>query len=197
MELTKKKYKREEVEQIISDLKREHEERVNELRSEIGVLSEKNVRTQNELALLRDREHLIDSALIDAKRQAEEITNTANLQYLAVIEGLKKFSEKWKAYFKMLSEKYPYYPAVQQAIEIKTALDKALKGKDYKGCVENLDKMVGKALGKSGLIDPKTKINEYITATEGEGFNIDEVLNPGELHLEDLCRELGLMDENE
>ena len=38
------------------------------------------------------------------------------------------------------------------------------------------------------------KINDYIVATSDTEFNLDEVLNPGELDLEDLCKELGLMD---
>ena len=47
--------------------------------------------------------------------------------------------------------------------------------------------------------NPKKKIDEYIAATteSTNGFNLDDVLNPGELQLEDLCKELGLIEENE
>ena len=45
------------------------------------------------------------------------------------------------------------------------------------------------------VFNPKSKIADYIVATDGSGFNMDEVLKPGELKLEDLCKELGLMDD--
>ncbi len=195
MELKKRKYRRSEVQEIIDNLSLEYQEIIDGLRSEVGILSEKNSRISGELSLIKDREHLIDSALVDAKKQAEEIQASANLQYIAVIESLKKFSENWKSYFKMLADKYPLYPAVQQALEIKDALDKIVKGKDYNGSIETLDKKVQKAISESQPFDPKRKIEEYVAATSDNGFNIDEVLNPGELQLEDLCRELGLMDE--
>ena len=43
----------------------------------------------------------------------------------------------------------------------------------------------------------KQKIKDYIAATGDNGFNLDDVLNPGELELEELCRELGLIDAEE
>ena len=50
---------------------------------------------------------------------------------------------------------------------------------------------------KVKIFNPKQKINEYIAATADNGFNLEEVLNPGTLHLEDLCKELGLLEETE
>jgi hypothetical protein len=50
---------------------------------------------------------------------------------------------------------------------------------------------------KGEKFDPKSKINEYIAATSDSGFNLDEVMNPGDLKLEDLCKELGLIEPNE
>ena len=46
-----------------------------------------------------------------------------------------------------------------------------------------------------GEFNPKKIMDEYIATTGDNGFNLDEVLNPGELHLEDLCKELGLIEE--
>ena len=43
--------------------------------------------------------------------------------------------------------------------------------------------------------NPKSKIQDYITAKTDNGFNLDDVLNPGALRLEDLCKELGLTEE--
>ncbi len=195
MDLDKRKYKRDEVIAIVEEVSSSFQETIDKLRSEVGILSEKNQRISGELALIRDREHLIDSALIDAKKQAEEILSKANLQYVAVIESLKKFSENWKNYFKMLSEKYPLYPAVQQAVQIKETLDGILKGKDYAGSIQLLNEKIASANNTNIAFNPKKKIEEYIVATSDSGFNIDEVLNPGELQLEDLCKELGLMED--
>ena len=48
-----------------------------------------------------------------------------------------------------------------------------------------------------GYISEETqkKIERYIE-NDVNGFNLEEVLNPGELQLEDLCRELGLMEDD-
>ena len=45
-----------------------------------------------------------------------------------------------------------------------------------------------------GIFNPKKKIEEYVSS-ETNGFNLEEVLNPGELDLGDLCKELGLTEE--
>ena len=45
--------------------------------------------------------------------------------------------------------------------------------------------------------NPKQKIKDYIVATSDTGFDMDQVLNPGKLELGDLCKELGLIEENE
>ena len=45
------------------------------------------------------------------------------------------------------------------------------------------------------MFDPKSKIEAFVAATSDNGFNLNEVLNPGELQLEDLCKELGLIEE--
>ena len=42
--------------------------------------------------------------------------------------------------------------------------------------------------------NPKSKIQDYIAATGDGTFNMNEVLNPGELELEELCKELGLIE---
>ena len=47
---------------------------------------------------------------------------------------------------------------------------------------------------KNQPFNPKEIINDYVAATGDNGFDLDEVLNPGELQLEDLCKELGLLE---
>ena len=57
--------------------------------------------------------------------------------------------------------------------------------------------ILSKAKNSSVDFNPKAKIDESLAATSDNGFNLDEVLNPGTLHLEDLCKELGLLDEKD
>jgi len=55
-------------------------------------------------------------------------------------------------------------------------------------------------LAAGAIFNPKEKIDKYIEKDiknneKKDDFNMDDVLNPkGELNLEDLCRQLGLMD---
>ena len=49
------------------------------------------------------------------------------------------------------------------------------------------------AASSTAPFNPKAKIDAYMKSESG--FDMEEVLNPkGELNLEDLCRDLGLMD---
>lgn len=60
--------------------------------------------------------------------------------------------------------------------------------------VEKLNLAVG---GIRVKFDPKAKIESYLDAAEDEtacAFDMNEVLNPGELDLEELCKEMGLME---
>ena len=196
MEFKKRKYKKAEVQKMLDALTTEYEEQISNFRSEVGILSEKNQRISGELALIKDKEKLIDKTLIDANCKAEQIIEKANTEYSSLVDNLKRFSEKWKKYFAMLSEKYPYYPAVVQAVQFKERLDLILKGKADNKSLCQLEKDIDKKLlEESSAFNPKKKIQDYIVATSDSGFNLEEVLNPGELHLEELCKELGLMDE--
>ncbi|MBR0190267.1 MAG: hypothetical protein IJQ23_07790, partial [Clostridia bacterium] len=72
--------------------------------------------------------------------------------------------------------------------------------KDAKTVIYTADKSLsGVKNAKNAAFNPKEKIADYIAATsdDNNGFNMDEVLNPGALRLEDLCKELGLLTEND
>ena len=120
---------------------------------------------------------------------AAKINEKAQLQYLLTIEKLKNFSNRWAQYFLELKEKYPLYKPVKKALDIKDRLDVFLKNSPKDATADNLDEIMD---GK-GKFNPKKKIDDYIAATE-QGFDMEKVLNPGELKLEDICKELGLID---
>ena len=72
---------------------------------------------------------------------------------------------------------------VRNSLKTDNAEETILKmGKKLSSVTENIKVM------------PKERVNDFIAVTSDSGFNIDEVLNPGKLELEDLCKELGLME---
>ena len=195
MEIDKKKYKQREVIEIINAYKIEYEAKLAEQKGRIFELSKENTELQNKIQKFKNKEKEMTSALIDAEHTAGEIKEKAELNYALEIERLKAFSARWDDYFSALKEKYPMYAPVNQAVEIKDRLDKFLKKTKKSGGTEELNQIIdAKTKKTSKKFDPKSKIDDYIAATEGNGFNMEEVLNPGELQLEDLCKELGLID---
>ncbi len=196
VELVKRKYHRKEVEEIINNVSAEHKNLLLENKQLIEELKEENEKLKVRLQELSEKESSITLALAMAEKQAEEIISTANLRYALEVERLKTFATKWNEYFNYVAEKYPYYPAITQAKEIYIKLKKVLNGKEDK-IIESLEKELPNMQTQSkkgATFNPKQKIEEYVSATE-DGFDLEKVLNPGELHLEDLCKELGLMEE--
>ena len=189
LEIVKRKYKQKEVLEIMNACETEYKAKLAELKSQIVDLSNQNELLRNELFDLKEVEKQTAKALIDAEKRAKEITETSGLQYALTIEKLKNFSNRWGAYFNELKEKYPMYKPVKKAVDVKTRLDAFLKNSPKTGNVDSLDQI----LDDKGKFDPKKKIDDYIAATE-QGFDMNEVLNPGDIKLEDICKELGLID---
>ncbi|MBR5192437.1 MAG: hypothetical protein IKW33_03400 [Clostridia bacterium] len=196
MELTKRKYHKKQVEEILTTIKSEYESQILENKQTIEELKAENEKLKARLLSFEEKEKSIVEAVNTAQKKAEEIVASANLHYAMEIERLKNFSSKWKEYFNYIAEKYPYYPALTQAREISSKLKEILKQKEETAIneLENLLPNNNKKTDQKAPFDPKKKIEEYVNSTEN-GFDLDKVLNPGELHLEDLCKELGLMDE--
>ena len=193
MQLSKKKYTAEEVKKIISSSSFEYETKLNNQKERISVLLEENKKLSEELRGFKEKDALISSTLLSAKEKATEIEESAKIKYLLVVENLKKFSKDWKTYFDFLKDKYPNYHTIQKSVKLKEALDESIN----KGNAEELIGKMGNELSSitdKMSITPKEQINDFISATSDGGFNIEEVLNPGKLELEDLCKELGLME---
>ena len=197
MELLKRKYRKAEVLDIIENVGAEYKTEISNQKTSINELLEENKKLQLELAMYKERETLALETLKIAQEKAEEIEEKSRISYELAVKKISTFIERWNSYFKKLSEKYPYYPEVQASIELKEKVGQLLKGKD---CAISLDKaeiMLSekeKQINGKSLFDPKSKIQDYIASTSDSGFNLDEVLNPGVLKLEDLCKELGLTD---
>ncbi len=197
MELTKRKYKRAQVKEMLETCSSERDAVLTQQKARISELVEENKRLREELQKYQESELKTLSVLHSAEEKASEIEKSALKAYDAEVLTLKQFSKQWQAYFEYLQKTYPYYPAITDAIEIKRTIDGIFDGKKLKSKIKDLGKKISSAHGKTAdkTFDPKSKIEDYVSATSDTGFNLDEVLNPGELELEDLCKELGLIEE--
>lgn len=196
MELNKKKYAKKEVELILKDNETLYENKLFEQKARISELIKEVETLRSELEIYKTKQALIDKALIDAESQAKKTLEKTELQYNLTVEKLKNFYAKWNDYFKRLSVKYPLYPAVKEAKDLADYLNVLFKTKNIKSVLDKLDdKVSAKFQNDSKVFNPKTKIEDYIASTSDNGFSLEEVLNPGELQLEDLCKELGLIEE--
>lgn len=197
MEFKKRKYKAAEVEKIINENSAEYEKKLAEQRGRIKELTAENRKLSADLYGFKQKEENIAYALTEAEARAGEIRGAAEAEYELSARSLRIFSARWKEYFDRLKEKYPLYPAAKQAEELRQKLAVLLKTGNNRALSGELSAALDTAVPAAGKFDPRGKIEEYIAATESNGFNLEEVLNPGELKLEDLCKELGLIEEKE
>lgn len=196
MELNKRKYKKKEVESLITVFKIAYEAKLAEQKSAVLELNEEVARLKAELSQYKNKEDIILSTMETAESAALGVKEKANLQYSLEIERLKQFSSRWEKYLNYLKDKYPMYDPISKAIEIKEVIDEIGDTVNAKDVIEEIDdKLIDAELNRP--FNPRAKIKDYIAATGDNGFNLEEVLNPGELDLEDLCKELGLIDANE
>ncbi len=196
MDLSKKKYTNKEVLDILNAYKGEYEKRFAEQREIIYRLNEELKTLKAETESIRGKESIISATLIRAEQTAQDLKDKAELQYMLEVERLKKFVSRWEKYFEELKERYPHYQPVKKAIEFVGKIERVSEDEDPKEVVSRLDGAIPKSVANEKF-DPKSKIKDYIAATGNNGFNLDEVLNPGKIELEDICKELGLMDGNE
>lgn len=196
MELNKRKYKRSQVETILKDNQTLYENKLFEQKIKIQELIEENSTLKAELENLKSKQVLIDKALISAEKQSKNLQEKTSLQYQLTAEKLKNFYLRWSEYFRRLKVKYPLYPEVKESADLVDSLKVLFKTKNVKLAVDKIDQKITKKSGaEQSVFNPKSKINAYVAATSDNGFNLEEVLNPGELQLEDLCKELGLIEE--
>lgn len=195
MQLTKRKYKKEEVKKLLDSSISDYLQTIEEQKERIAFLNEENKRLNDRIEELTAKEEQTLKVLKSAQDKSEEIKLDALKHYEAEILSIKNFDLKWKEYFSYLAEKYPYYNSQKRAKEVRNELINVFNTNDLKAVMPSATEKIDKDTKNSRIFNPKEKIQDYISATSDNGFNIDEVLNPGELELEDLCKELGLIDE--
>ena len=204
MEFNKKKYSHKEVQLIFDAYRKEYEKRFDAYNQKIAEITKENNELRAQIMSSSEKEQLILAVLKRAEKTALDLENQSNLEYELELERLKAFSEKWDTYFNKVKAKYPTSTGVKKAIKIKdTTKAKNKSAKQVIGEIESMldsttsksNKKVTKPTQQGKVFNPEQKIGEYIVATQSSGFNMDEVLNPGDIKLEDICKELGLIDE--
>lgn len=189
MELSKRKYKKNEVEELLKEQAESFANSFQEQKNRINDLVEENELLSLKLESYKQNEKKALKVLKDAEDKAEEIIKSAFDKYKLETERIKTFVVRFDGYFKYLYDKYPLYPEIQKTKE----------------AVEKLYKMLGDAYGQNfvdgadGVIDNENRFSKteksQTVAVSTNGFDLNEVLNPGELDLENLCKELGLIEE--
>ena len=191
LELNKRNYKKQEVSDIIAELKAQYENLIDEQKTKLNEISKENASLKQENEDYKAKEKLIIATLERAEKNAMELDERVKFQYALEVQKLQSFMDKMSDYFDEMQEKYPLYPITKQVLTVRDMVEKSTDAVDT---IKEIDEILFKH-GKG--FNPKQKIKEYIATTKNSGFNLDDVLNPGELVLEELCKELGLIEEKE
>ena len=190
--LEKKTYKREEVAALINEIKSEYENSLTEQKNRIAETVAENERLKKSVNEFSKKETSVSLALINAQEKAQETEDKAKLKFMLEKEKIRIFCDKFSVYFDYLTNNYP----IEQVEKIKEVFNKLKKSLDYNDGEKTVEKAIKAVNGFNKIpFNPKARIDEYISATGENGFDLDKVLNPGELELEDLCKEMGLMEE--
>jgi len=193
--LTKKKYLKNEVQELLNKNSADYEKELLSKNELILNLKEENRKLSIELDNLKQKDELVLKTLALAEEKKKETEELIQEKYELEISKLKFFVLKWQKYFEYLQEKYPYYKINQELNDLKANINLIFNSEEQsKDKIKKLGALVKNDVvaTTNSPFNPKEKIDAFIQAENG--FDINEVLNPGELDLEDLCKELGLMD---
>ena len=184
-----KKITQQEAEKLIAGIREAYEIKIRQLNYRLEGLTAENRSLRASLAELKGREGKVGKAIVAAEEKGEEIVRLYRMSAETELNTLRLFAEKWKRLAGQMAGAIP-----------------ASEAKKYADFAENLSALLGQERGRFGVeeergaeqepFDPKAVIEKYVEGEEETGFNLDDVINPkGELDLEKLCRNLGLMDD--
>ncbi len=177
-----------------ADEREEYEALLAEQKNAVARLKADVKRMSAELEAYKNRENLIGLTLKASEEKAEEVRRLAELKYTAEMVRLKEFEERWSKVFARVQGELPEREKEQGQILLFKLREVLLKRASDREKIEELGAAVSAVRTD---FDPKSKVESYLRGQqpEAEGFDLNEVLNPGELDLEELCKEMGLMEE--
>ena len=134
--------------------------------------------------------HLNEISSVQSR--AKDITNHAKEQYKAEVEKLKLFNARWNNYVNSIVKEYPSDKTRKLAYVSELITDILMKEEtpSYTALnkIEDIYKIVDD--GRELKFDK----SKSLYGKTDSGFNMEDVLNPGELDLMSLCKELGATD---
>ncbi len=199
-----KKFTQREVEQLIAGIREAYEIKIRQLNYRLEGLTGENRSLRASLAEYKDREGKVGKAIVAAEEKGEEIKEFYRMSALTEWQTLRLFADKWKALAAQTerilpqdeSEKYARYAENLSALLGKEAPFAAAE--EFAAQPPEAPAPAAEAEERPAEpFDPKAVIQKYVEGEEDSGFNLSDVINPkGKLDLEKLCRNLGLMDED-
>lgn len=184
-----KKFSKDSVDLLLQNMQQLHDKQMEALTVQLDTLKEKNRDLEASLYQLQEREDKVSKALISAEIKGEEIKRSYELTAQLEWKRLKAFADKWKA---LLLDMKADLKDFKYEVYVKYANDfSALLGQDYQSFMQSQDENL--KLDNS-IISPSEIMHDIIE--DDLKFNINDILYPSkDLNLEQLCKELGLMDE--
>ena len=184
-----KKISQQSVDMLLQNIEQLHGKQIETLSTQIDALKEKNRELEAELCLLQEREDKVTKALISAEIKGEEIKRSYEVTAQLEWKRLKTFADKWRA---LIVDMQVDLKKGQFEVFMKYADDfAALLGQDYNAFIETQNENLK---AESNIISPSEIMHDIIE--DDLKFNINDILYPPKnLNLEELCRDLGLMEE--
>lgn len=195
MKINKIKYNKEEVLDLMDEQKNDYEIIVGEQKNVIQRLKADIKKLSAELETYKNRENLIALTLQSSEEKAEEVRRQSELEYAAEVRRMTELKARFSGMFAGIEKNFPQHFAVKESAELLRRIDEILGGEQTNK--EKLDGLNEALKGYGAPFDSKKKIEKYLDNAENEtacAFDMNEVLNPGELNLEELCKEMGLME---
>ena len=199
-----KKFTQREVEQLIAGIREAYEIKIRQLNYRLEGLTGENRSLRASLAEYKDREGKVGKAIVAAEEKGEEIKEFYRMSAQTEWQTLRLFADKWKALAAQTegilpqgeSEKYARYAENLSALLGKEA--PFAEAEEFAAQPPEAPAPAAEAEERPAEpFDPKAVIQKYVEGEEDSGFNLSDVINPkGKLDLEKLCRNLGLMDED-
>lgn len=199
-----KKFTQQEMEKLIAGIREAYEIKMRQLNYRIDGLTAENRSLRASIAEYKEREGRVGRAIVDAEEKGEEIREFYRISAEAEWKTLRLFADKWKSLAAQMADVLPKEAKKYGDLAGDLA---ALLGREAgrfagKGAAAGAAGAQAAAAGGQTppeKFDPQAVIGKYMESEEEEtGFNLDDVLNPkGDLDLAKLCKNLGLMDEDE
>jgi len=200
LNLQKRRYSRKEVVKLLEENSIAYQSKIDEYRDKINDLTRENreLNAINQKYLL-DEQSILDGIKLSTKL-VNEIKKIIAHRYQFECDRISEFCARFDKFIKQASKTDD--KIVKKSRSTKAKIKRVIDGDD---CVANKVNKTSEILSayktekrddEINEFNPKKRIDEYVASTLYEGFDMDEILNPQNLNLEQLCKEIGLNGES-